>query len=84
VVGPVCESSDVFATSRALPRCEPGDLVAIGSAGAYGASMASTYNSRPLAAEVLVDGDRHAVVRHRQRMEDLVAGEPDTTEWRMG
>jgi diaminopimelate decarboxylase len=84
IVGPVCESSDVFAVSRALPRCDPGDLVAIGGTGAYGAAMASTYNSRPLAAEVMVDGARHAVVRRRQCLEELVAGEAETIEWRDG
>jgi len=75
VVGPVCESSDTFALARPLPRCVAGDLLAIADAGAYGSSMASTYNSRPLAAEVMVDDGRHAVVRLRQDFEGMVAGE---------
>src|SRR5690606_23785930 len=58
VVGPVCETGDTFATGRTLPRCEAGQLMAILGAGAYAASMGSTYNSRPLPAEVLVDGER--------------------------
>lgn len=82
VVGPVCETGDTFALGRTLPRCGPGDLVALMGAGAYGASMASTYNSRPLAAEVLVDGGRYAVVRRRQTFDDMVAGEQPAGEWR--
>lgn len=81
VVGPVCETGDTFATGRTMPRCEAGDLVAILGAGAYGASMASTYNSRPLAAEVLVDGDRYAVVRRRQTLDEMIAGEPSAATW---
>ncbi len=81
IVGPVCESGDTFATARTLPRCEAGDLLAILATGAYGASMASTYNSRPLAAEVMVDDGRYAVVRRRQAVEDMVAGEQDAGEW---
>ncbi|MEZ5930675.1 MAG: diaminopimelate decarboxylase [Alphaproteobacteria bacterium] len=65
VVGPICESSDIFARGRALPPLEAEDLVAFLGAGAYGAVMASDYNARPLAAEVLVDGDRFSVVRPR-------------------
>jgi len=82
VVGPVCETGDTFAVARPLPACVPGDLVAILATGAYGASMASTYNSRPLAAEVLVDGPRYAVVRKRQSFEDMVAGEQPARDWR--
>jgi diaminopimelate decarboxylase len=59
----VCESGDTFATAREMDRVEAGDLVAFRSAGAYGAAMSSGYNSRPLTAEVLVDGDRWALVR---------------------
>jgi len=81
VVGPVCETGDTFATGRRLPRCEAGDLVAILATGAYGASMASTYNSRPLAAEVLVDGERYAVVRRRQTLDEMIAGEPSAPAW---
>ncbi len=73
VVGPICESGDTFATGRQLPEAHKGDLIAFTCTGAYGAVMASTYNSRPLAPEVLVDGDRHAVVRRRQTIEELLA-----------
>lgn len=72
-VGPVCESSDVFAKDRETAPLRRDDLVVIKSAGAYGAVMASTYNSRPLVPEVLVDGDRFAVIRKRQSLEDLLA-----------
>jgi diaminopimelate decarboxylase len=75
VVGPVCETTDAFAKARVLPEFAAGDLVAIMSAGAYGASMSSTYNSRPLVAEVMVDGDRWSVVRKRQTIEALMADE---------
>jgi len=74
VVGPVCETGDTFARGRALPSMEPGGLVALLDAGAYGAVMSSTYNMRPLAAEVLVDGDRFAVVRDRQDFSQILAG----------
>ncbi len=75
VVGPVCESSDFLAKERLLPPVQPGDLLAVMNAGAYGFSMASTYNSRPLAAEVLVHGDSYFVIRERQAVEDLIRGE---------
>lgn len=75
VVGPVCETGDTFARARALPPMEAGDLVMIRTAGAYGASMSSTYNSRPLVAEVLLDQGRHAIVRRRQTFEEMIAGE---------
>jgi diaminopimelate decarboxylase len=75
VVGPVCETGDTFATARDLDRLEAGDLMLIRTAGAYAATMASTYNSRPLAPEVLVDGDRWAVVRARRDVEALLADE---------
>jgi diaminopimelate decarboxylase len=65
VVGPICESTDIFARARDLPPLAAEDLLVLTGAGAYGAVMASDYNSRPLAAEVLVDGARHAVVRPR-------------------
>jgi diaminopimelate decarboxylase len=74
VVGPVCETGDTFARGRALPSLQPGALVAFLDAGAYGAAMSSTYNMRPLAAEVLVDGDRFAVVRDRQSYDAMLAG----------
>jgi diaminopimelate decarboxylase len=72
VVGPICESGDFFAQGRSLPRPAAGDLLAIYSAGAYGAVQAGTYNSRLLVPEVLVNGDRYAVVRPRQSYEELI------------
>ena len=72
VVGPVCESGDTFARGRPLPRLGEGDLVAFRSAGAYGAVMASEYNSRPLVPEVLVDGHHFAVIRARPSFDDLI------------
>ena len=81
IVGPVCETGDTFALDRALPACEAGDLVAILGAGAYGASMASTYNSRPLPAEVFVDAGRYAIVRERQDFDAMVAGEQPVAAW---
>jgi diaminopimelate decarboxylase len=75
VVGPICESGDYFAKSRRIAAVKEGDGIALLSAGAYGFAMASNYNSRPLAAEVLVSGSRYAVVRERQTREDLVRGE---------
>ena len=73
VVGPVCESGDTFARGRLLPPLAEGDLVAFRSAGAYGAVMASEYNSRPLVPEVLVRGDHFAVIRPRPSFDDLIA-----------
>ena len=75
LVGPVCESGDYLARDRDLPDAAEGDLLALMSAGAYGFSMASNYNSRPRPAEVLVRGDRWAVVRERESYADLVKGE---------
>jgi len=75
VVGPVCESGDFFARARELPELQRGDLLAVMSAGAYGFVMASNYNSRPRAAEVVVDGSRYHVVRERESFEDLIRGE---------
>jgi len=75
VVGPVCESGDFLARDRSLPELEPGDLLAVRSAGAYGFVMASNYNGRPRGAEVLVRGDRFAVVRERESLDDLIRGE---------
>jgi diaminopimelate decarboxylase len=80
VAGPLCESGDVFTQAeggvvltRALPEARVGDLMVLHDAGAYGASMSSNYNSRPLAAEVLVDGNTHRVIRRRQTVEELLA-----------
>ena len=72
VVGPVCESGDTFATAREMDRVDAGELVVFRTAGAYAAAMSSTYNSRPLTPEVLVDGDRWAVVRPRVDVEAMI------------
>ncbi len=75
VVGPVCESGDFLAKDRQLPPMQRGELLATFSAGAYGMSMSSNYNSRPRAAEVLVDGDGHRLIRRRETYADLVRAE---------
>jgi len=75
VVGPICESGDFLAKDRTLPPFKSGDLLAVMSAGAYGFSMSSNYNSRPRAAEVMVSGDRCEVVRERETLRDVVVGE---------
>ncbi|MBL7211752.1 MAG: diaminopimelate decarboxylase [Desulfobacteraceae bacterium] len=75
VVGPICESSDFFAKGREMESCRQGELLAIMSAGAYGFSMASNYNSRPRACEVMVKGDRFYTIRERETFEDLIKGE---------
>jgi diaminopimelate decarboxylase len=72
VVGPVCETGDYLAMGRELPPFEAGDLLAVMTAGAYGAVMASTYNSRLLIPEVLVNGEQHAIVRPRPSYDDLI------------
>ena len=77
VVGPVCESGDFLAKDRAMPSLDSGDLLAVFSAGAYGMVMASNYNTRPRAAEILVDGASAKVVRRRETYEDLVLHELD-------
>jgi len=74
-VGPVCESADVLAQRRLLPRLEAGDLVVLRTAGAYGMAMASQYNARPRPAEVLVDGRSWRVIRSRESYKDLIRGE---------
>ncbi|HET9013413.1 MAG TPA: hypothetical protein VFN38_16430, partial [Gemmatimonadaceae bacterium] len=84
VVGPVCESGDFLALDRDLPQAGPGDLLAVHDVGAYGYVMASNYNTRPRGAEVLVDGDRYAVVTARETYDDLVRLEQDHPEWRKG
>ncbi len=81
VVGPICESGDFFALDRELPVLEQGDLLALLGAGAYGFVMTSTYNARPRPPEVLVDGDRFAVIRERESVEDLMRGERVEPEW---
>lgn len=75
VVGPICESGDFFAKDREIPKPQPGDLLAVMSAGAYGFAMSSNYNSRVKAAEVLVDGESFYVVREREALDDLIRGE---------
>jgi len=75
VVGPICESGDFFCQDRLLPDFNPGDSIALMSAGAYGFAMASNYNSRPLPAEILVEGGNATVIRKRQTLEDLIEGE---------
>ena len=75
VVGPICESGDFFAKDREIPRPQRGDLLAIMSAGAYGFTMASNYNSHPKPPEVLVDGEKYYVIRRRESFDDLINGE---------
>ena len=75
VVGPICETGDFFARDRELPALDAGELLWIGAAGAYGAAMASNYNTRPRAPEVLVHGDTYTVIRTRETYEQLVANE---------
>ncbi len=75
VVGPLCESGDIVGKNRKLPPLEVGDLVVVRDVGAYGSTMSSTYNRRPLACEVMVDGGRFEVIRRRQTIDDMVATE---------
>ena len=73
VVGPVCETGDTFAKSRTMKKCSSGDLVAFRSAGAYGAAMASEYNTRPLVPEVLTNNHEYSVIRERPALEEIIA-----------
>jgi diaminopimelate decarboxylase len=82
VVGPVCESGDFLALDRELEDVRPGDVLAVHTAGAYGFSMASNYNSRPKPAEVMVDGARYAVATRRETYSDLVRNENTDLDWR--
>ena len=82
VVGPICESGDFYAKDRLMPDVAAGALLAVQTAGAYGYTMSSNYNSRPRPAEVLVDGDRFAVITERERLEDLVRLERAHLQWR--
>ncbi|MCB9479860.1 MAG: diaminopimelate decarboxylase [Deltaproteobacteria bacterium] len=75
IVGPICETGDFLARNREFPEVDQGELLAVLSAGAYGFSMASTYNARPKCAEVLVDGDKFHVIRRRETFEDLIEHE---------
>lgn len=80
IVGPICETGDFLVKERQVPMFKQGDLMAFMSAGAYGFTMSSNYNSRPRAAEVLVNGNRFAVIRERETVEDLIRGE-STPDW---
>lgn len=80
VVGPVCETGDFLGQDRDLPELKAGDLIYVGTAGAYGATQASTYNTRPLVPEVLVDGDRFHIVRPRQSHDELI-GMDSLPDW---
>lgn len=80
IVGPVCETGDIFARNRSITTVKADDLVAIMSAGAYGATMASAYNSRPMIAEVMVSGSQSTLIRKRQSIEDLIRDE-QKAEW---
>ncbi len=73
IVGPVCETGDYMVQARFLPPFEPGDLFAVMSAGAYGATQSNTYNTRPLIPEILVDGDQYAIIRKRPTYEEMLA-----------
>ncbi len=75
IVGPICESGDFLAQDREFPKVIPGDYLAVFSAGAYGFVMASNYNSRPRAAEVLVNDDKYYVIKERETYDDLFKGE---------
>ncbi len=76
LVGPVCESGDFFARDRDIPEVKEGDLVAILDAGAYGMALSSNYNTRPRAAEVLVEGKKARLIRRRETIRDLI--QPET------
>jgi diaminopimelate decarboxylase len=82
VVGPICESGDFLAKGRQLPAMERDELIAVMSAGAYGFSMSSNYNSRPRIPEILARDDRYHVIRKRESYEDLIRGEviPEFTD----
>jgi diaminopimelate decarboxylase len=80
IVGPVCETGDFLGQDRDLPRLKAGDLIAVGTAGAYGAVQSGTYNTRLLVPEVLVNGDSFHVIRPRQTFEDLI-GLDSLPEW---
>jgi diaminopimelate decarboxylase len=75
VVGPICETGDFLARDRQMANVMPGDFVAVCTAGAYGFAQSSNYNSRPRAAEVLVEGSTYRIIRRRETHEDLIRGE---------
>jgi diaminopimelate decarboxylase len=82
VVGPICESGDFLALDRQIDDAQPGDLLAVQSTGAYGFVMSSNYNSRPRAAEVLVEGAKFAVITRRESYDDLIRNEENSPVWR--
>ncbi|MBW7933703.1 MAG: diaminopimelate decarboxylase [Gemmatimonadaceae bacterium] len=84
VVGPICETGDFLARDRTMDDAQPGDLLAVHTVGAYGYVMALTYNTRPRAPEVLVDGTRWAVITRRETLDDLVRLEAESPEWMEG
>jgi diaminopimelate decarboxylase len=81
VAGPICESGDLLAKDRRLPKVEEGDLLAVLNAGAYGFSMSSQYNARPRAAEVMVENSHYKLVREREQLDDLISGQQQAAEW---
>jgi diaminopimelate decarboxylase len=81
VAGPICESGDLLAKDRLLPKMEEGDLLAVLNAGAYGFSMSSQYNARPRAAEVLVKNGKYKLVREREQLDDLISGQQQAAGW---
>jgi len=81
VAGPICESGDLLAKDRRLPKIEEGDLLAVLNAGAYGFSMSSQYNARPRAAEVLVKDGKYKLVREREQLDDLMSSQRMSSEW---
>jgi len=83
VVGPICESGDLLAKDRLLPKVEEGDLLAVLNAGAYGFSMSSQYNARPRAAEVFVKEGKYRLIREREQLADLIRGQEQETEWQI-
>jgi diaminopimelate decarboxylase len=84
IVGPVCESGDFLALDREMTDVEPGDVLVVHTAGAYGYAMASNYNARPRSIELLVDGDQYAITTDREEYEDLVRLERERLDWRSG
>ncbi len=82
VVGPICETGDFLARDRQMDDAQPGDVLAVHTTGAYGYVMALTYNTRPRAPEVLVDGSRWAIITRRETLEDLVRLEAETLDWK--
>ncbi len=81
IAGPICESGDLLAEDRLLPKLEEGDIIAVLNAGAYGFSMSSQYNARPRAAEVLVKESKYKLVREREQLDDLMRSQQHQTEW---